>query len=109
MNKEITNPIKIERAHRLRRPRELPQENPRNIIVHFTNWEDKNQLWQNLRGKSPIELEGNHMQFFQDLSQETLSRRRALKPLLVILRENQVQYNWGFPSCLAEKMNTRLD
>lgn len=27
-NKETTHPIKIERAHRLRRPRELPQENP---------------------------------------------------------------------------------
>lgn len=84
MNKETTNPIKIERAHRLKRPRELPQENPRDIIVRFKNWEDKNQLWQNLRGKSPIEHEGNHIQFFQNLSQETLKRRRTLKPLLAI-------------------------
>lgn len=62
------------------------------------NWEDKNQIWRNLKGKSLIDYEEN--QIFQDLSQETLRRRRALKPLLPILCEHQVQYNWSFPACL---------
>lgn len=48
---------------------------------------------------------GESHSFFQDLSQETLKRRRALKPLLAILCENQVQYNWGFPSCLIGRKN----
>lgn len=43
---------------------------------------------------------------FQDLSQKTL-KRRTLKPLLAILQEYEVQYNWGFPLCLIGRKNGR--
>lgn len=44
---------------------------------------------------------------FPDLSQETLDRRRALKPLLAQLRADGVTYRWGFPACLIATKNGR--
>lgn len=61
----------------------------------------------NLKRKSPIEYEEKTIQIFQDLSQETLGRRRTVKPLLKILQEQEIQYNWGFPACLYAKRNGR--
>lgn len=93
LEKEESNPIKIERVHKLRRPQGLLTESPRDIIVRFENWEEKKQIWKNLRGKPPIEYEEKTIQIFQDLSQETLRRRRTLKPLLKILQDQEIQYN----------------
>lgn len=107
LGKEESNEIKIERAYRLRRPQGLPMETPRDIIVRFERWEEKNQIWINLKRKSPIEYAEARLQIFQDLSQETLKRRRTLRPLLSILQEWEIQYNWGFPACLIAKKNGR--
>lgn len=83
-------------------------ENPRGKIVRFENWEEKKQIWRNLRGKPPIEYEEKAIQIFQDLSQETLRRRRTLQLLLKILQEQEIQYNWGFPACLIARRNRHI-
>lgn len=57
-------------------------ETPRDIIVSFQNFEEKNLNWGNMRGKLPIKYEDNTLQIFVDPSQETLGRRMILKPLL---------------------------
>lgn len=76
-------------------------------MVRFDNLEGKNQIWKNLKEKPPIVYEGREIQIFQDLSQDTLRRRRTLKPLLKTLQDNGLQYNWGFPACLNVKRNGR--
>ena len=105
LEREITSPLKIERAHRIRRARERAQEYPRDIIVRFESWEEKNQLWRKLRGKSPLEFDQHNIQIYQDLSQETLRRRRSFRPLLRVMQEQGIQYNWGFPACLIGRKN----
>lgn len=96
--KEESNEIKIERVHRIRRPQGMSIDIPRDIIVRFESWEVKNHIWRNLKGKSPITFEGKEIQIFQDLSQETLRRRRTLKPLLKILQEQEIQLQLGLSS-----------
>lgn len=38
-----------------------------------------------------------------DLSQKTLSRRRALKPLINQLQAKNISYRWGLAACLVAK------
>lgn len=88
--KEIFNPIlgreeeaqsiRIEKVHRIRRPNSISMESPRDIIIIFQNYEVKTQIWGNMKSKSPIKYESVNLQIFQDLSYETLRRRRLLKP-----------------------------
>lgn len=54
---------------------------------------------------SPIKFEEKTVQIFHDLSQETF--RSTLKPLLKVLQEQEIQYNWGFPACLIGMRNGR--
>lgn len=55
LGKEESNIIKIERVHKIRRPQGLSMEKPRDIIVRFKNWEEKNQIWIILKRKPLIE------------------------------------------------------
>lgn len=55
---EAMNELRIERAHRTRRPLGLRGEAPREIIVRFESLEEKSQIWKNLKGKPPIVYEG---------------------------------------------------
>lgn len=105
LGKETTNTIGIESVFRVKKPQRFARETSRDVIVRFEKWEEKKQIWINLKRKTQIEFAGGKLQIFQDLSQETLKRRRILKPLLEILREQEIQYNWGFPACLIARKN----
>ncbi|OCT95484.1 hypothetical protein XELAEV_18013169mg [Xenopus laevis] len=47
-----------------------------------------------------IHFESLQLKFFQDLSRNTLRQRRALKPILDLLKERSIKYRWGFPFAL---------
>lgn len=44
-----------------------------------------------------IEYEGAQLMLLQDLSRYTMMKRKAVKPLLDILRQKEISYRWGFP------------
>ena len=93
-------PLKIERVHRVGNPQQIGKYGPRDVIVRFKNYVDKEEIWRSLRGKPPLRYRDIELQVFSDLSKETLARRRHLKPLLELMRAQNVRYQWGFPACL---------
>lgn len=89
--KEIFNPLlgrdkkedlKVDRVHRVRKPPNMKEEIPRDIIVRFHQYEDKDKIWKSLRGAQPVKYDNSDIQIFADLSARTLARRRKLRPLL---------------------------
>ena len=80
---EITDDLKIERAHRVGRPRPKfchiegtkLENKPRPILVRFQSWKDKEMV---VRAARRIRPEG--MQFFQDFSKRTLDRGKENIP-----------------------------
>lgn len=98
IDREGEDCLKIERIHRVGYARNVRTERPRDIIVRFRFYEDKWEIWKKLRGKPPIMVEGAEIQIYADLAQETLARRRLLKPLLEIMKAQNIKYTWGFPA-----------
>lgn len=45
--------LRIDRVHRIRKPPNMRQDIPRDIIVKFHSYEDKEKIWTNLRGAPP--------------------------------------------------------
>lgn len=104
--KKIFNPLlgrnpeselKIDRVHRIRKPPNMRDDAPRDVIVKFHQFEDKAKIWSKLRGALPIKFNNQEIQIFSDLSAGTLARRRQLRPLLDLLRGANLKYSWGFP------------
>lgn len=60
-----------------------------------------------MRGKLPIKYEHKSLQIFADLSQQAL-RRKMLKPLLAVMQNHEIRYNWGFPACLVGRRDRCL-
>lgn len=91
---------KIERIHRIGRRDTSRTERSRDIIVKFRYFVDKDNLWAKLRGRTPLLYEDARISVYPDLARDTLTRRRHLKPLLDLLKEQNIKYTWGFPACL---------
>lgn len=68
LGRSITAKIKIEKVHRIRTPASMAREIPRDVIVRFHNYKDKEQIWEKLRTKYPIKYEETVLQIFPDLS-----------------------------------------
>lgn len=107
--KKIFNPIlgrredkalRIDRVHRIRRPPHIKQDIPRDVIIKFHLYEDKERIWKSLKGAPPIRFEDKNLQIFSDLSAGTLTRRRQMRPILDQLRRSNLKYSWGFPTSL---------
>lgn len=93
--KEVFNPLlgrnpdcelKIDQVHRIRKPPNVREDVPRDIIVKFHQFEDKAKIWSKLRGVQPVKFNNEEIQIFSDLSAGTLARRRQLRPLSDSLR-----------------------
>lgn len=101
LQRPLDQKIKIERIHRIKKPPTVPTDLPRDIIVRFSEYQDRAQIHERLKGTPTIEYRGAKIQTFTDLSKATLYRRRLLKPLLEEMKLKSVKYSWGFPACLV--------
>lgn len=100
LDKGVEDLPKIERIHRVGKPKNTEADWPRDITVRFRFFKDKAEIWEKMRRKPPIKYERSELQFFTDLAPETLARRRILKPLLEQMCAKNIKYIWGFPACL---------
>lgn len=103
----ISGNLNLDRVHRIRKPAEIRGDTPRDVIVRFHSFRDKEQISMNLRRNPQVKYGETNLHIFQDLAAETLSRRRILKPLLAALKANEVQYSWGFPANLTGRKDGR--
>lgn len=92
--------MEIDRVHRaLTAPRQ--DGPPRDVIVNPHFYRIKEQIMSTARAKGEINLLGHQIQIFADISQMTIQKRRALKPLLAQLTNHQIKYRWSFPFRLS--------
>lgn len=89
--------MEIDRAHRSLGPKSNDPKRPRDIICRVHYYRIKDQIIQAARSQDSIIFNESPIMILQDLSQHTLSLRKALKPLTEILRSNSIKYKWGFP------------
>lgn len=108
LGRAVTEKFEIERVHRIRKPSHLPRETPRDVIVRFYRSKVKAQIWEKLRRRPPLRYKGADLKVFADVSQETLARKRILKPLVEQLKQHNVQYFWGYLACLGERKEGRI-
>lgn len=92
--------LRIDRVHRIRKPPHIKQDIPRDVIIKFHQYEDKEKIWKKLKGAPPLKFENKDLQIFTDLSAGTLERRRQMRPVLDLLRKANLKYSWGFPTSL---------
>ena len=75
-----------------------PRRNyPRDIVITFSKYSSKDKIMKELRKMGQVKYKGKNVMFLQDLAPETLQKRRELKEYSERLREENIQYFWGFP------------
>ena len=87
---KIAQEMKVERAHRVGRPRPpfrhiggaKVRSKPRPIIVKFQNWKDKEMVV-----KTAQQMKPERLKFYEDFSQRILQRRKELIPELIRKRK----------------------
>ncbi|KAJ1181072.1 hypothetical protein NDU88_006283 [Pleurodeles waltl] len=83
--------IVLDRTHRAGHPARTPGE-AQDIPTY-----QGEAIMATVCNTASIEFEGHRIGWFQDLSMLTLQRRRALRPVMDLLRENGIRYKWGHP------------
>lgn len=85
--------------HRALRPKGVISQQ-QNIICCVYDFTLKQQIMAKARAQHIIEYEGSTIQLYPDLPWLTLQKRRYLKPLLQLLKDDNFSYRWGFPFAL---------
>lgn len=71
-----------------------PKAWPRDMIVRFTSLRTKQAVMALARQNGFIKYKESKILVMQDLSQETLFKRRLLKPITTTLTKAQIKYKW---------------
>lgn len=82
--------IELDRAHRALGPRPQEGDKPRDIICRVHHYKQKETIMRLARSSCPLQFESSSVSLMPDLARRTLFLRRALKPLLEVLRANDV-------------------
>lgn len=91
--------LEMDRVHRALMPKKSDRP-PRDIIAKFHYYKTKEQLLVSARGINNLSFQGHAFQLFTDLSQTTVSKRRAMKLQLLEFQRHDIKYQWGFPFSL---------
>lgn len=102
----LSTPIKLDRVHRAIRPKNASSQ-PRDVICCVHDYGIKEAIMAKARTQRHVDFEGSQLQLYPDLSWLTLQKRRCLKPLLTVLKDNDLSYRWGFPFALLVTRNGR--
>lgn len=100
-----THDLIIDRAHRLPKPKGLPDAVPRDTIARIHFFHVKEELMLTARKLQQLPDPFQQVKLFTDLSQATLQARRRLAPVTIALRKNDIMYRWGFPTRIVLSRN----
>lgn len=88
---------RLDRAHRSLGPKPPSGARPRDVIICFHYYDNKEALTLVTRNKSSIDYKGAKIQIYNDLSPITLVKRRNLRPITSHLQNLRIPYLWSFP------------
>lgn len=88
--------FEMDRIHRTLAPKKA-EGPPHDIITKFHFYRTKENLLAAARERNDLSFQGEKYQLFADLSQLTINKRRAMKPLFLILQNHHINYNGVSP------------
>lgn len=100
-----THDLVIDRAHRLPKPKSIPESAPRDVIARIHFYHIKEELMQTARKLPQLPDPFHQVHLFADLSQATLQARKHLTPITTALRQKNIMYRWGFPTRIIVTRN----
>lgn len=82
----------------------------RNVLVKFASINDKLKVMSKIRedGDKILQIEGDKIEVYQDISREEHMWRHTLKPITKLLRNKGIKYNWRFPQQFNFFYNRRM-
>ncbi|CAH2296455.1 Hypothetical predicted protein [Pelobates cultripes] len=90
----------LERSHRLNKPRTLPEDLPRDIIIACHSYSFREKILKAARQTEREQGKFKDIKVFPDLSFQTRQARKQFIPATLRLREKDLKYRWGFPTKL---------
>ncbi|DBA13690.1 TPA: hypothetical protein GDO54_018641 [Pyxicephalus adspersus] len=99
--------IELDRVHRTLGPRGRDPQRPRDVICRVHFYRTKEDIIKKARVTEHLEYAGARLQLLPDLSKHTLDMRRAVRPLLDVLRERNIPYRWGYPFHLIARYSSK--
>ncbi|XP_066439048.1 uncharacterized protein [Eleutherodactylus coqui] len=99
--------LEIDRIHRALGPRSTDPKRPRDIICRVHFFKEKEAIIRQARLCKDLAHEGSTILILPDLARRTLQQRKALKPVVDVLREQNIPYRWGFPFQLTASREGR--
>ncbi|XP_072000283.1 uncharacterized protein [Engystomops pustulosus] len=90
-------PLELDRALRALQARPPSTDPPRDVICRVHRYQLKDAIMNKARNLERISFQGTSVQLLPDLSRLTLLKRKALRPLLEVLKQRNIPYTWGFP------------
>lgn len=88
--------IEVDRAHRIPKPKFLPDTAPRDTLARIHYYHVKERGMAAAKRSPAVPEEFNGISLYADISQQTGLNRKKLAPLTKILRNNSIIYRWGF-------------
>lgn len=95
-----------DRIYRALCPKPTPDKPPRDVVVCMKDFLIKEDIMRAFRNTPNIELEGNRIQIYPDISPATLDRRCRMKEVISIPQTARIKYRWGFPFKLSLMHNS---
>ncbi|MEE6521214.1 hypothetical protein FKM82_019315 [Ascaphus truei] len=99
--------LHTDRAHRALGPKSADPNRHRDVVLRMHAYSAKERIMMAARDLRSVSMDGVQIQLFNDLSQLTINKRNAMRPLTTYLRDQGVKYRWGFPFKLVVLRNGR--
>lgn len=97
LGKTADNHIELDRVHRSPAGPMPEIGPPRDVLCRVHFFRVKEDIMRAAWQKGVLEVAGQGVQVFPDLSRQTKKRRRLLRPLLDQIRAKGATYRWGHP------------
>lgn len=98
----------IDRAHRIPKPKFLPDTAPRDTLARIHYYHVKERVMAAAKQNPVVPDDFTCISLYTDISQQTAMNRKKLATLTKILQNNSVAYRWGFPTKLLVTWNGKM-
>ncbi|KAL6477455.1 hypothetical protein MHYP_G00132900 [Metynnis hypsauchen] len=103
----FTEPLIVDRAHRVLQPKPPEGAKPRSIIARVHFYTEKERILR-LRGGRNLDYNGHKVLIFPDYTAEVLGQRRSFRDVMQALRAQQVVHTLRFPAKLCVRYKGQL-
>ncbi|KAJ1098388.1 hypothetical protein NDU88_003499 [Pleurodeles waltl] len=100
--------VQIERVHRVGSHPTSENKRPRDILVKFSSFKDKERILQKARRQDVVSFLGALCALFQDFAPATLLQRQRFRLITDGLKARNIRYRWTFPFGIAFELNHKL-